>query len=478
MPSPLAPKPRCRPRGGGLWYHGVPGAGRGPAHCTEPTQHLQTPAPRCIATEGPPLDAWIERLRRIGLDVTALALFSAPAGVSVGLGLVVLAFLLRLLRRPGWPLSGAVVLAVVFALYALVRGLFADYPGGSPGVRFEAAAQWAQLLVLVPVAYLLAGDQRRLLRLLGLALVGLVIGALWRLEWDLLLADPAAFLDSRPGFGFPANVFALFSGTVLIGLVTLRRRCWHAGGPPALRRALWWLVALLVAQGFLLTLSRGAWLALALTAAVGLLAVMRRSGWRPSPRLLLVLAAACLAVLVVYAGPMAERFAAEWETVHGMITGEIEYAADSSLSQRWHAQRFGLAAWVQHPWLGWGPGAARALLAASDDPAVMLIGYGPMEHLHNTYLEVLVQLGLLGLVLWLGLFVLLLRGVLQACAAGRIDFDVAGFLGLALLYLMLWNLFDFHAMHQSWRAFWALLAGGALSVGLCAGRAAGGRGDD
>lgn len=423
------------------------------------------------------MDAWIERLRRLGLDVTALALFSAPAGVSFGLGLVVLTFALALTRRPAWPLSPAVILAVVFAGYALVLGLFGSYPGGTLTVRMEAAAQWAQLLVFVPVAYLIGGDQARLLRLFGLALVGLFIGTFWRLDWALLLSEPAAFLESRPGFGFPANVFALFSGTVLIGLVTLRRRCWHAGGAPELRRVLWWLVALVAAQAFLLTLSRGAWIALTLTAVVGLAVAVRGSGWRASPRLLLGLAAVCLALLLVYAGPMAERFAAEWGTIRAMVAGEIDYSAESSLSQRWHAQRFGLAAWLQQPWLGWGPGAAKALLAASDDPAVMLIGYGPMEHLHNTYLEVLVQLGLVGFLLWFGLFALLLRAVLKAWQAGQIDEDVAGFLWLALLYLVLWNLFDFHATHQSWRAFWALLAGGALSMGLFAGRVGGGRGE-
>lgn len=424
------------------------------------------------------LEAWIERLRRLGLDVTALALFSAPAGVSVGLALMLLAFVLVLFRRPGWPVSAGVLLAVGFAVYAMVEGVFGSYPGGTYGMRLEAAAQWAQLMLFVPVAYLLGGDQPRVLRLTGLALIGLVVGALWRLDWALLITDPGTFVQLRPGFGFPANVFALFSGTALIGLVILRQRCWAVGGPRALRLGLWWLVSLAVAQGFLLTLSRGAWLALALTAAVGLVSALRRSGWRAPPRFALVLAAGCVALLLLYSAPMAERLAWEWDTVRGMIAGEIDYAADSPLSQRWHAQRFGLAAWLQHPWLGWGPGASRALLAASDDPAVLLAGYGPMEHLHNTYLELLVQLGLLGLTLWLGLSLLLLRSVLKGRAAGRIDADVARFLALSLLYLMLWNLFDFHAMHQPWRAFWMLLAGGALSLGLFARRVPGARGGD
>jgi len=139
---------------------------------------------------------------------------------------------------------------------------------------------------------------------------------------------------------------------------------------------------------------------------------------------------------------------------------------DSSFSQRWHAQRFGLDLWQERPWLGWGPGSAKALLKASDDPSVMLTGYGPLEHLHNTYLEVLVQLGVVGLLLWLALFAALWRSVQLACRAGSVDVDVGNFLLLSLVYLMLWSLFDFHSMQQAWRAYWGVLAGGMLAVGL------------
>ncbi len=397
-------------------------------------------------------------------------MFSAPAGVSVGLGMMALAFVLSLIRRPRWPLSAVVLLTGVFVLYALGRGLLASYPGGSFEVRMEAAIQWALLLLFVPLAYLLRGEQGRLLRLLGLALLGLVIGALWRLDWGLLLAAPADLLVSRPGFGFPANVFGLFAGTALIGLVVLRRRCWAFADPWGL--ALWWLATVLVAQGFLMTLSRGAVLALGLTAAVGLasaISAIRASALRVTPRFVLALLTTAAVLMALYAGPMAERLTSEWGTVQGMLAGEIGYAPDSSLSQRWHAQRFGIAAWMEHPWLGWGPGAGRALLAASGDPTVMSVDVGPLVHLHNTYLEVLVQLGLLGLLLWLGILALLFRAVHKGYVAGCIDADVARFLALALLFLMLWNLFDFHAMRQPWRAYWALLAGAALSVGLFAG---------
>lgn len=416
---------------------------------------------------------WIERVQRFGLYLSALAFFLAPAALSVGLGLLVLGFLLglgvRLWQRRPWPASAAVWLMLGLAAYALLRGWLAEYPGGTWSVRWSAALEWAQLAVFVPVAYAIGGDRHRLLRVLALALAGLVLGGLYRLDWALLLADPAAFAESRPGFGAPAIVFALFSGTALLGLFTLRRRWWGGRDDPAhrLRIALWLAVTVLVAQAFLLTLSRGAWLALAATAVLGLLLVASRRGRRRSPRLLTWLGAGAVAVLVLMnAGAMLERVADEFDTARALVRGELSYAEDSSFSQRWNAQRFGIDLWQERPWLGWGPGSAKVLLKASDDPSVRLTGYGPIEHLHNTYLEVLVQLGVVGLLLWLALLGALWRSVQEACTAGSVDADVGNFLLLSLVYLMLWSLFDFHALHQDWRAFWGLLAGCVLGVGL------------
>jgi hypothetical protein len=116
----------------------------------------------------------------------------------------------------------------VFGLYALINAVLTDYPASGLGARLASAADWVQLCVFVPVAYALRGDQRRLLQLLALALFGLLLGGLLRLDWALLLSDSASFLGSRPGFGFPAIVFALFSGIALIGLSC----CAHVGGGP------------------------------------------------------------------------------------------------------------------------------------------------------------------------------------------------------------------------------------------------------
>lgn len=417
----------------------------------------------------------IDRVQALGLYLTALALFAAPAGLSIGLALLWIGFLLSLLWRRGPPMAAGTWLALAFGIYVVVVGLAAPDLGGGLGARMDDAAGWVQLCVFVPVAHALRADQRRLLRLLVLALIGLLLGALWRLDWMLLWSDPRAFAMSRPGFGFPPIIFALFSGTALLGLFVLRDRWWNTGA--AARRGWrilpWFVATAAVAQAFILTLARGAALALAATALFAVRLKPRgrdaqttapRRSWRTR----LLAAALLLGLIGLNAEPILDRLGQEWGAVGAMLSGEIDYSQASSLSQRWHAQRFGIQAWLQRPWFGWGPGAGAALIARDGDPALRMEDGAPLVHLHNTYLEVLVEFGLVGLALWGAILVSLLGSVRAGLRARLLSPDVGRFLLLAILYLMLWSLFDVHAVHQGWRGFFALLAGAASSFGLYA----------
>ncbi len=418
------------------------------------------------------MSTWAERIQTLGLYLTALSVFSAPAGVSVGLALLWLGFLLSLAGRDRPPVTPSLWIGLAFGVHVVVSTLASPGLAQDPAGRLASAADWLQLCVFIPVAYALRGNQRRLLQLLVLALVGLALGVLWRLDWALLWSDPGQFGTSRPGFGFPTIIFALFSGTALIGLFVLRRRWWGLGTGG---RGQWWILLWIfstaaVAQTFILTLARGAALALAASFVIGLR--IYRLDPKPAavarPRRSMIVAAAVLALglLALNARPIAERLWQEWGAVGAMLSGQIDYSPESSVSLRWNAQRFGFDAWLARPWLGWGPGSSNALIAASGDQTLATDNDGPLVHLHDTYLEILVQLGLIGLVLWVAILASLIAAVRTGRRSLLLSQDVARFLILSILYLVIWSLFDFHAVHQGWRGFWALLAGAALSFGL------------
>jgi O-antigen ligase len=438
-----------------------------------------------------------ERVSAAAIYLLAVSVFLAPAGVAAALVLLWVGFLGEILAgrretplRP-WAVHPLVWLAAAFVLYVLVQPLLLGLmPTGGGAPDFGTAVDWARLAVFVPAAHALAANRARMPRLLLLALAGLVAGMLLRLDWGLLLADPAEFFDNRGGFGFGALAFGLYSGTALLGLVLLRRRCWiDAAGRAHWWRIVPWLAALaLVLQGFMMTKSRGAWLALLAALAVGLW-----QGRRDRRRLPGTAAAgggrrslATVGVIVVMAalvglngGRIVERFSDEWDTVGAMAGGEIAYDRSSSVSQRWHAQLFGLQAWAARPLLGWGAGTTRALMDASGSPALRSPEDEPLKHLHNSYLELAVQLGAIGLLLFLALhlgLVAVVAGRLRvAGTGGDTGRDILVFLLSALVLLLVWDLFDYRAVRQDWRGYWALVAGAALGIGLGDRRAAGGR---
>ena len=412
------------------------------------------------------------RLQLWTLYLLAASLFLAPGAVSAALALTWIGFVLALAGQRALPTHAAVWLTAVFAIYCLVRAPFAHFGPAGPGAAWSAALDWIQLLVFVPVAYALRGDQRLLLRLLLLAVTGLLLGTLWRLDWDMLLADPLGFLGSRPGFGFPTIAYALYSGSALLGLILLRERFWHdsSGRATVPRMTLWLLLLLLLAEGFLITQSRGAWIALAMTGVIGIVSAWRGPMRLPASRsrgaAVVLTVAALLLVTTVNAPRITDRLAAEADVARALAEGEVDYRQASSLSLRWHAQVFGLRQWLARPWLGWGPGASQPLMQASGDPALRDVDGSVLRHLHNTYLEVLVQLGVVGLALLGGLYLLLIAVLRRAVRRGSLDADLGVFLMLALVFGAIWALFSFRALHQDWRAYWALLGGAALSFAL------------
>jgi len=448
----------------------------------------------------PPPGRWIsganlgvaaERVSELALLLLALSLFLAPAGVAAALILLWVGFIGQLTAR--WPgLNGAMLslarshpvirLTVLFVFYCLAQGIVLHLlaaPGPSP--ELGTALDWARISVFVPAAYAVAAKPARLPLLLLLALLGLLGGMLLRLDWTLLHTDVGAFLGSRPGFGFGAIAFALFSATALLGLVLLRIRCWHDGGPDGTRwwrPAGWGVATMLALQGLVMSQSRGTWLAFLTALAMGLWLQWRqrpslgsvRGVARSHRALVAVSALALLGILSINAGRLSERALEEWDTLQAIATAQSVPVSETSLSLRWHAQLVGARLVVERPWFGWGAGTARTLMSTSGEPGVLYSGGGVLKHLHNTYLQTAVELGLIGLAILVAIHIGLIATVWQRLGASagdhRLSSDLPIFLLAALVLLIVWDLFDYRVIRQDWRGYWTLLAGAALGIGL------------
>lgn len=408
-------------------------------------------------------DRLAEGAQSASLSVFALSLFLAPAGLAATLALFWVLFLLRPAPSGCWR-DPAVLLILGLALYALLRGGLGIWLDGTAVAQdWSAVGDWLQLAVVIPFAVLLGGNIARLRQLLLLALIGLLLGMLIRLDWAGLLSDPGHWLGSREDFGFTAIAFGLYSGAALLGVMLLR---WPAGRWMSGAR---WGAGLLLGQGLLLTQSRGAWLAFVAALAIGLGLRWRAAGRAPK----LVLSRSTwlgglilLLLLGLNGGLVTNRLAQEADSATALLQPGGTPDAQSSLGLRWQAQHFGLALWLERPWLGWGAGTSEPLIAAQAQSAGLIDADHPLVHLHNSYLELLVQFGLPGLLLFLALIVVLFKGLIDAQRSGHLPADLAQLLLALLVLTLVWSLFNFRMLSQDWRGFWTLVVGAALSVRL------------
>lgn len=368
----------------------------------------------------------------------------------------------------GHPLGLLLPLALGYLL------LHAAVPAATGGLSADARSALLdilKLLLLIPIGWVVAGDPRRARWLLALAGAGLLLRLLIQTppgHWLAAFGEPALRLD----FGMTAIGSGLYCGAALLGLLLL----WPGqvptdgwGRPAALIGGL--LAAALLTAALLLGRSRGAWLALLLSLPVALSGILAAPGCRR--RLpLAVLGAATLAVLLMGGASLTRRLgddAPAYAALAQALGARDATAADAAWEQmpndsvglRLQVWRLAAAAWRQRPWFGHGAGASEALLADAGDPAL-----GDLAHLHNTYMEIALRFGLVGLLLTGGVVAALAAGVARRAGNDPERHDLTRFLAGVLVLTAVWSVSDFRLLRLDFRLYAVLLAGIAFGLGL------------
>jgi len=407
------------------------------------------------------------------LYVFAASLRVSTALASLALGAMLLAFVaMALSERRALMHEALVWLGVGTVFYLAVRTWWAaTAQPDAAAAHIGDALALAQLWVFVVAGWWIRGSPRRAMAVLGLALASFAVGSMRHVHGEdllmLLTAD-----RQREFFGLPTNAFALYAATALLGVMLLARRLWGAPGSPlrGVRMFAWLLALAFFAQAVFAAQSRATWVACLLVYPLLLWLAARAwlRGPRPAPRgeaVTLAAGGAVLAALIALnAGTIAQRIGTDTQTLDEIVRGDtaaVPTDRHSSYGVRFHLQEMGLQRWRERPWLGWGPGATPILIR--ELPRTELRRY---RHVHNSYLELLLRLGVVGLAPFL-LAVLLvaarLRGAQRRGAAPR---DLALFLYGALALLAVWALFDFRMVSIDGRFYWIVVMGVAAGFGM------------
>jgi len=415
-----------------------------------------------------------ERIGFFALWLFALGAFLSTAAATAGYILLAATFLTgnrewrRILRDP---------LLLAVAGLALFAALDAWWMSGVIPAAAEdlagAAGAWAKLLLFIPFGWWLARRPAWRDPLLLAALIGLSIGMLREADW----ANLSQFLVQRSGYQLPAIGLGMVTGIALIGLLTLGWRSPDEPGGRGCYGGLWLIVGLLLLmimlQGLIQSYSRGSWLALLVAlVAIGLFWLRGNTPRRPLPSLrqsgiaLLLLVALLGLFWQLYGERIGQRVVAEQGVIDGVMAGDLQGQRVSSISLRLNAWLFGLEQLAERPLTGWGPGSTRYLIDSKRPAGLQNPDGSWLPHLHNTYIDVAVQLGLVGLLWTLLIIGLLVVSARRSCGSGLLDRRHALFLVGVLVLIAVWALFNYRVIHRDWRFSWIMLAGLVYSYQL------------
>lgn len=442
-------------------------------------------APAPSSTQ-PPVSPRLQRIALCGLAflaffaMTDFNLYMRPE-FGAGIALVAMLFVGR---RPWRELAALPVVRMlgVFIGFLIVQAAYATWvmPGTLYAEQLSVIAKLVRLGVFCcVVGWWLSECPRAIPALLGLMVLGLLMAVFYHMPWHAL---PAIWDGQvRPRFGIPENLSGQLAAVggwlamcLLIGI-------WR-DHPPGRRR--YWLLALGFAAYLgsfcvlLFSQSRGAWLAfLSATplAIIGYWLTRRPRGIRTLPWQPIVLVIVMSGLLLLAARDIfAIRFAGAEQALP--VATEAQQSAPSPKSQppvssqapvanepvktpasstgsqppvetsidtsipgnkaigiRVRLYELGVEKFKERPLLGWGLDSIPLLI---EDAHLDLAGERHV-HLHNSYLDALVGIGLVGSLLLLSLFVLVMRELVMAWRSGIIStasfWALAGCVGIVLV---------------------------------------------
>ncbi|MFV0278117.1 MAG: O-antigen ligase family protein [Parahaliea sp.] len=335
--------------------------------------------------------------------------------------------------------------------------------------KLDRLASW---FVLLPVALFCARSRQRVWLCWGGALaVQLLCPWLSNEGWAEL---QRGFAGERVLYGpYNAQHNAMLFGLGLLAtlLLPLRWGAALASSPPhhglahRLQRSLPGLLtpALVAATalGVVLTQTRGIWLGLAIALPLALLLRQRLrhgTGLKPLLRPLgwLTLAGALVAATPL-GGIVKDRVLSE-----GLPAADGGYVLHENVRVRLATWQTSIDWIARAPLLGWGGGGRAAVV--QDTPGLSAVEKERFRHLHSSYLDVLVNWGLAGLALMLGLFAWLSQVIWRAWQRGAICDNLLVFWVSFLLYWLVVNSFESFMFYQSGQYVFALLGGGYLAL--------------
>jgi len=409
------------------------------------------------------------------LGVAGLYAFAFhTAGSAFGfLGGTLLAVSLMLLGRSGWRrlASDPVVLVLGLLLAYLTLSALISYYRFGPAFSTQIIKSYrgyAEILVLsVAIGWWLAHRPNMLFPVLIVAVSGLMLRIALHMDW----AQPMSFewREDMRMFGMSVIHFALSATLALVGLLLFSRRFLASGASGvglALRALALALGVAVFGYALAASLVRMAWLAFLLVSPA-ILAYVIWNRRQPLPNrglryaASLLIAGGLVGLVVSQGATIADRIGVESRELKAVATLKREdLEGATSVPIRFQKIVWGLQLTGERPFFGWGIGAWKPLGDRSADADAV---WEPGD-VHNLYVQILLEMGLVGAGLALVLLVLLGRGLWAAYRGGQLPADAVIWLVISVAVTAVWAMGNGKLWQANVRNPFTLLFGIAMAI--------------
>lgn len=412
---------------------------------------------------GPVPDKRAQHIGTAALYLFGIAAFVSSSAAELAFALLILALILD--RRRAWTLlrtDPPTLLLGAFTAY-LAAALMWAWPAEGRPADLDGAGRLLKLWLFLPVAYWLQGDSARIHRFLLCVLAGFWLGCLAAMDWT---SPPAIITGERLECAISsATYFGEYAATIALGLLLYATAIdkFAARLAPSLAWPLriGWGLAILIALAWIIASQTRAaigGLPLALLIGLGIAAVVQKRPLTPA------ILSWSLAFAILSSFPIGWVIQQRWDhdapLVATLLSGDWSTIPYTPIGIRLHMLDQGWTWWLERPLFGHGAGAVARLL---DGAATEL---RPFKHLHNTLIDNLVRLGIVGTVLLQALFVAVFLAFWRQARHRDTPFPLVAFGFGSLIFAFLFGQADYRMGGWDWRHYWAIIGGVTYTIAL------------
>ncbi|MCO7246800.1 O-antigen ligase family protein [Halomonas sp. Mc5H-6] len=418
-----------------------------------------------------PKNGWMAKNHAVGWVALTIYAFAWLINFDVSRAaesVFILCFVIAWFKEPDPALKWNKVFLLLMAFVALQVGVYFFAVDRFPDVadgQVKAARHMTKLFLCIAVAWWLRGSVNAAKYLLLVFIAGILVSLVLNSSVD---AWRAGLSGSRVDFGYTnAQHIAFYFGLLLIMGAGWLFKCIGTGDAKYEWGAALALTVLGVAGG-VVTQTRAVWLALGLIflglMVVGLLCLLKHRRSLPRSKLLLscVVAVGVLALSVSTIAPVIEkRFLQEQEVMEALAAGKMVDVPFTSIGIRVHTWSYALDKIQERPLTGWGAKSRGALIDEGPFPDWLKVRFG---HFHNSYLELLLAYGVLGLAAIAILTAMILKGTVALLATPHRHWGMGLLISWAFFFII--NVFESYLIFNSGMYFFIVVGGVGMSFYL------------